>query len=137
MTSIRTPRRLAALTVSVALAAPAAALADPPKDSLPSAAAPTADHVKSYEMNPANGEHAPARKTPPRTESMGVAPIHSQIGPAGHTSAATQPQTDDGFAPDDAAAGASAALLLAGGVILIVRTTGRRGRSPAGVGSGS
>jgi hypothetical protein len=130
MTTMSQRRRFAAFTVGMALAAPAAALGVPAKDSVPPPAGHTAQLFKSYEMNSATGDYAP-----PRTDSMGVAPIHTQIGPVGHTPAPTSQQADDGFALGDAAAGAAIALLISGGVALAVRTTGRRRQSPTSIGS--
>jgi hypothetical protein len=130
MSTMSHRRRLAAFTVGLAVAAPAAALGDPPKDSVPSPAGHAPQLFKNYEMNSASGDYAPAR-----TESMGVAPIHTQIGPVGHTPAPTSQQADDGFALGDAATGAAAIALLLSGVALVVRTTGRPRHSPTGIGS--
>jgi hypothetical protein len=128
-------RRFAALTVGLALAAPTAALGDPAKDSMSSGAGQTAKLFKSYEMNSATGDYTPARAVPPRTESMGVEPIHTQIGPVVPSSAAASRQTDDGFALGDAGAGAAVALLISGGVAVAARMTLRRRHSPTSIGS--
>jgi hypothetical protein len=130
MSTMSHRRRLAALTIGVALTTPSVALGAPAQDGVPSPAGHTAKLVKSYEMNAAGGDYAP-----PRTDPRGVGSIHTQIGPVGRTSAPTSRQTDDGFALGEAAAGAAIALLLSGGVALVVRTTGRRRQAPTRVGS--
>jgi hypothetical protein len=119
--------RRAAATVATGalLALPAASLADPPADSLSLYQGPTTVH-KDYSMNAAGGDY-----TPPRQESPGVTPIHTQIGPAVARPAASSPS--DGFAWADAAAGAGIALLICGGVGLGGRVVVRRHRTVAGV----
>jgi hypothetical protein len=122
-------RTLAALAAGATLALPAASLADPPNDSLPSAAAPTAGLHRSYDRNSVNGRFAP-----PRSESMGVVPIHREVGPAGSESP-TAATAATSFSWTDAATGGGIALLLGTGLALIARTATRRRHTSARLGS--
>jgi hypothetical protein len=129
MTTMSHRRKFATLTAGALLAVPATTLAHPPADSVPAGPSRAAQLLKSYEMNSASGSYAP-----PRTDSTGVGPIHTQIGPAAVHKSAAAAASEEGFSVADAAAGAGFALLLGGGLALGTRSVIRRRHVPARIG---